>query len=131
MKRIILYTLIAAVSFIISMFFFRTLAEFLKIEHAFLHRGLTIFYIIMVVPANITALYILRFAGCHSIIAHAVILTLFGIIPTTGVPIISGMGLYSLTPDYFQSSLALILFSFFTVSAVTFSICSSIVEKRS
>ncbi|WP_289137804.1 hypothetical protein [uncultured Brevibacillus sp.] len=126
MKRFWMYTLIVVASYISGVIAFQAAHSLLSIpegsEYNLLYPGINLFFIFTVLPAYFIIISLFWLFKIRSVILSAFALILFGIIPSTFVPFFGGFGFIYLNSHYFQSELFILLCSFFTATAISFSI---------
>ncbi|MEJ8548751.1 hypothetical protein [Brevibacillus borstelensis] len=126
MKRFSIYAMIVVASYITGVIAFKAAYYLLSIpegsEYDLLYTGINLFFIFTVLPAYFVIISLFRLFKIRSIILSALALIMFGIIPSTFVPFLGGFGFIYLNSQYFQSELFILLYSFFTATAIAFSI---------
>ncbi|ANY66738.1 hypothetical protein BBD42_09880 [Paenibacillus sp. BIHB 4019] len=126
MKRAGMYSLVVIFSYLIGVLFYKVAYSVLSIsersEYDLLYTGINLFFIFCVVPAYFLIVLILKSVNIQSTAVYALLLTIFGFIPSTLVPFMGGFGFIFLTPSYYISEMAMLLYAFFTGTAVSFSL---------
>lgn len=135
MKRILMYAVVIIASYLIGVFFFRGMHAILNIsdgsEYHLLYTGINLFYIFVVLPFYFIITFGLRlFAKVQSLFIHTILLVIFGIFPSMFVPFMGGFGFSYLNAQYFYSEMAILLYAFFTGSAIAFSIGSGLITRQ-
>lgn len=135
MKRVLMYAAVVIASYLIGLFFFRGMHAILNIpdgsEYHLLYTGINLFYIFLVLPFYFIITFGLRsIARVQSLFAHAILLIIFGIFPSMFVPFMGGFGFGYLNAQYFYSEMAILLYAFFTGTAISFSVGSGLIESQ-
>ncbi|MGG4343667.1 hypothetical protein [Paenibacillus lautus] len=133
-QRVWLYPILLILSYFIGVLLFRGAHFVLNIdersEYHLLYPGIIAFYIFLITPLYIIITYVFRSVlKKHSILLLTIILIIIGFLPSLLVPFFGGMGFGYLNVNYFGSEMAILLYSFYTGSAIAFSLGSTIIER--
>lgn len=135
MKRIGMYIVLIICSYWIGVLFFQGMHAILNIpegsEYHLLYIGINLFYMFFVLPFYFIITFALRFiAKIQSVWIHAILLIGFGLVPSALVPFMGGFGFGYLNAQYFYSEMALLLYAFFTGTAIAFCIGSGWITAK-